>query len=216
MGKIVVAIHTAFSTVDMIRQEMQNAFPEIKLKNIVNEGLLDLAIADNGNLSKPHIRCFCEQAHIAEEIGADAILCACSSVGDAVELAKGLSNIPLYRIDEPMMCKAVEDGNRIGIIATLTSTLNPSGRLLSGIANERDKKVHINKYYCENALKALNEEKNKQKYERIVIEMVEKASEENDVLVLAQASMYSLLPLLENAKCPVLSSLPDGVRQIKL
>ena len=41
------------------------------------------------------------------------------------------------------------------------------------------------------------------------------AAKDHDVIVLAQGSMYHLMPLLSDVKVPVLTSLETGVAQIR-
>lgn len=211
----VVAIHTAMSTVEIIKKEFIILFPNIDIVNVVNEGLLTWAIENNGAINNKFAAFYYSHIRIADELKADAILSVCSSVGDAAKTATKLTDIPIYRIDEPMMSEAVDIGNKIGLIATFPSTLDPSGRLIEEMAKKRNKKVIVNKYVCENALRVLNEENDRAMFESIVQETVETAAKENNVIVLAQASMYQLKPLLAHIKCPVLSSLPSGIEQMK-
>ena len=42
---------------------------------------------------------------MAQSIGADAVLCACSSIGGAMGKAAELITVPVLRIDEPMAKK---------------------------------------------------------------------------------------------------------------
>ena len=65
----------------------------------------------------------------AQEAGADFILFTCSSIGPAVETAATLTDVPVLRVDQPMADKAVQLGKRIGVIATLSTTLEPTSDL---------------------------------------------------------------------------------------
>ena len=51
--------------------------------------------------------------------------------------------MPLFRIDEGMAKAAVEEGNRIGVLATLCTTLVPTVDLLKRLAAEGGKDVVI-------------------------------------------------------------------------
>jgi len=62
--------------------------------------------------------------------GADYILVTCSSIGAAVEKAAETANIPVLRVDQPMADLAVQTGKRIGVIATLQTTLEPTADLV--------------------------------------------------------------------------------------
>ncbi len=59
----------------------------------------------------------------------DAILNCCSSVGEVADAAQDMAKyigVPIIRIDEEMCREAVRSGRRIGVMATLASTLNPT------------------------------------------------------------------------------------------
>src|SRR5207237_3929726 len=66
----------------------------------------------------------------AEEAGADFILVTCSSIGPAVEAAAPLIGVPVLRVDQPMADRAVQMGARVGVIATLATTLEPTADLI--------------------------------------------------------------------------------------
>lgn len=48
---------------------------------------------------------------------------ACSTFNYAAELGRPLVNVPIMQIDRPMMEKAVRTGKRIGLLATLETTI---------------------------------------------------------------------------------------------
>ena len=86
--------------------------------------------------------------------GADAVLNICSSVGDVAGAAQDvmrMSGVPLVRIDEKMAHEAVKQYSRIGVIATLSSTLEPTKRLLSQCAKEAGKEVTLISALADNA-----------------------------------------------------------------
>ena len=51
--------------------------------------------------------------------------------------------------------------------------------------------------------------------EEIVLAMIRRAAAENDVVVLAQGSMYQLLELTKHIDKPILTSLESGIAQLK-
>ena len=78
-------------------------------------------------------------ARYAEEAGAECILSACSSVGDIAERAAGTVSVPVVRIDDAMADLAVSRGRRIGVAATLETTMRPTLNLLHRkAADQRD------------------------------------------------------------------------------
>ncbi|MBR4235476.1 MAG: Asp/Glu/hydantoin racemase [Clostridia bacterium] len=90
----------------------------------------------------------------AADAGADAILNVCSSVGDFARLNQPsfrAIGVPLVRIDERMAEEAVKAYTRIGVIATLSSTLEPSLRLVKEKAEQLGRQVSIEGVLAENA-----------------------------------------------------------------
>ena len=51
------------------------------------------------------------------------ILLACSTFNYAAELGRPMIDTPIAQIDRPMMEKAVQTGKKIGLLATLATTV---------------------------------------------------------------------------------------------
>jgi hypothetical protein len=78
--------------------------------------------------------------------GADIVYNICSSVGDvadAMQPAFAAMGLPLVRIDEEMARAAIRTCRRIGVLATLQSTLQPTKRLLSRCAREAGVEIEL-------------------------------------------------------------------------
>ena len=60
----------------------------------------------------------------------------CSSVGDVADYGNLYARIPVFRIDQPMAAEAVRNYDRIGVISTLPTTLDPTCRLLQNEAKK--------------------------------------------------------------------------------
>lgn len=118
---------------------------------------------------------------------ADVILNICSSVGEVADKAQDIAKftgIPIVRIDEDMCREAVILGKKIGVMATLNSTLDPTKNTIRRVAREIDREVEIVDCLVDGAF-GLNQEDFKKR-------MLEKAAEiENkvDVILFAQGSM---------------------------
>ncbi len=182
--------------------------------NIIDDSLLKEVLKNKG-MTPTIVRRMTQYALQAESLGVDAILNQCSSVGEAVDVIRNMISVPYVKIDEPMAREAVGIGSKIAVIATAISTIEPSSRLVEQVAEEMGKEVEVNRYFSHGAYEALLQENDRDKHNEIVIKTVKKSAEENDVIILAQGSMYHLLPLLENIDKPVLTSLESGVGQLK-
>lgn len=214
MKRKVAVIHTFLYSVEDLKKLFNEKLPEVEMINIIDDSLLQEALSNKG-ITPGIIRRISNYAQQAEALGAEAILNQCSSVGEAADVAQKMIKIPYVKIDQPMAEEAVRLGSRIAVIATAISTIEPSSRLVESMAKKANKEVTVNRCFCEGAYEALLIENNREKHNQIVIETIKKAAEENDVIVLAQGSMYHLMPLLKDIKVPVLTSLESGVEQIR-
>lgn len=206
-------IHTFLYSVEDLKKQFAHYLPDVEMVNIIDDSLLQEALANKG-ITNQIIRKICNYAVIAEQMGCSVILNQCSSVGEAADIAQKLVSIPIVKIDQPMAEEAVRLGSRVAVIATAISTIEPSSRLVERMGEKAGKQVTVSRCFADGAYDALLKENDREKHNRIVIETIEKASEENDVIVLAQGSMYHLMPLLQHIKVPVLTSLETGVSQI--
>jgi len=214
MNKTVVIVHTVLSTVKILEKVFLELLPGVKRINIVDESLL-LEVIEAGKITKKVCKRLCNYFIFAEEIGADVILNACSSVSEVVDLSRPFVNIPILKIDEPMAEKSIKVGTNIGVVATLITTLGPTSRLVKSKSIELRKEVKIEERLCKGAFEALVSGDIK-KHDELIIRNIEEISNRVDIIVLAQASMARIIPQLsDQVKEKILSSPRFGVQQIK-
>jgi Asp/Glu/hydantoin racemase len=212
--KKVGVIHTFLYSVEDLKALFAEIVPEVEMVNIIDDSLLREVLA-NGSPTPAVIRRMCNYAQELEALGCDAILNQCSSVGEASEIAAKLISIPYVKVDEPMAREAVSTGKSVGVVATAHSTLGPSARLVEKMAKELGKDTKVNRCFAEGAYDALLIEKDKPKHDRLLMETIDKACEENDVVCLAQGSMISLLEKCKDKPAVVLHSFRSGVLQLR-
>src|SRR5690606_11067479 len=141
-----------------------------------------------GRLTAHTARRVVDHVGSAEAGGADFILVTCSSIGAAVEAAAALTEVPVLRVDQPMADLAVQRGKRIGVLATLPTTLDPTSDLVRRRAMLADKKIVLNSRLCEGAFDALMSGDAAQ-HDAMVAAALRELAGEVDVILLAQASM---------------------------
>jgi len=212
--KKVGVIHTFLYSVEDLKALFAEIVPEVEMVNIIDDSLLKDVLA-NGSPTPAVIRRICNYAQELERLGCDAILNQCSSVGEASEVAQKLISIPYVKVDEPMAIEAVAKGKKVGVVATAHSTLGPSARLVESVAKRLGKDTVVNRCYAEGAYDALLNEKNKAKHDKILMETIDKACAENDVVCLAQGSMLSLVEKCKDKPVPVIHSFRSGVTQLR-
>ena len=149
-----------------------------------------------------------DSARLAErlaQLAADGspVLCTCSTIGGLAES----SHPNVLRVDRPMAERAVSLGRRIGVAATLQSTIVPTTALLHDAARKADKAVELTEIFIRSAWPFM-ERGDAEGYAREIAARLAEAcaAQTFDVIVLAQASMAVAEPLCADLPCPVLSS----------
>jgi Asp/Glu/hydantoin racemase len=199
-------IHTSATLVPVFAELCSKYLPNVKVFNIVDDSLIKNTIAC-GELTAATSRRVVNYAGSAEEAGADFILYTCSSIGPAVETAATLTGVPVLRVDQPMADKAVQSGKRIGVIATLSTTLEPTSDLVRRRAIVAGKEIELVAVLCEGAFEALMSG-DATTHDAKVSAALKQLSQEVDVILLAQASMARVVDTLEAAdkRVPILAS----------
>ena len=214
MMRRVVLVHTVAGLVPVFQEPAKGLPGDVKVSNIVDESLLEDAITAGG-LTHSVSRRVVDHVLSAAESGAVAILVTCSSIGPAVELASHLVDVPVLRIDEPMASAAIASGRRVGVLASVASTLNPTVDLLRRCAQRLDKDVELTPVLRAEAFTAMRLGNGAQ-HDQIIGEALIDLANHVDVIVLAQASTARVVATLEPGalSIPVLSSPSSGMAQL--
>ena len=214
MKKRVGVVHTFLYSVEDLKALFRKYLPDVEMINIIDDSLLEEALANKG-ITPGIINRMCGYYSNLQDLGCVCCLNQCSSVGEAADVAQNLIRIPILKIDAPMAQKAVELGSRIAVIATAISTVEPSSRLVERMASRAGKEVSVSRCYAEGAYDCLLKTGDRQKHNDLVTAKVREAAKDNDVIVMAQGSMYQLVPLLSDVQIPVLTSLESGVARLR-
>jgi Asp/Glu/hydantoin racemase len=188
---------------------------DVEVFHMVDESLIQDTIR-TGRLRGITIRRLLGQIESAEAAGADAVMVTCSSIGPGVALAQSLFELPVIRIDEAMAEEAVRIGRRVGVAATLRTTLEPTIELLKAKASENGRTIEIVESLSEGAFEAVLSG-DVITHDRILAEKLVRDLHDVDVIVLAQASMARVVNELPpgTLRAPVLSSPELAVRRAK-
>lgn len=207
-------IHTSATLVPVFAELCAKYIPHVKTFNIVDDSLIKNTIAC-GELTADTSRRVVNYAGSAQDAGADYILFTCSSIGPAVEAAAGLSHVPVLRVDQPMADNAVQSGKKIGVVATLSTTLNPTSDLVRRRALAAGKEIELVPVLCEGAFEALMSG-DAATHDQKVGDALKKLANEVDVILLAQASMARVVDTLADAdkKVPILASPPIAMEYL--
>src|SRR5438874_1957613 len=154
MTNSIAFIHTSPSMIPVFKSLADELLPGEKIFNMVDESLLCDIIRD-GCCPPKTARRLVSHVVEADDAGATFILVTCSSMGRAVEASRLMVSAKVLRVDEPMADRAVATGSRIGVIATLPSTLEPTAALIQSRASTAGKKINVSATVVEGAFDAV-------------------------------------------------------------
>ncbi len=212
--KTLALIHTSATLVPVFQQLCKAHLPDVATFNIVDDSLVR-AIGEKGALTADIARRVEAYITSAEAGGADHILVTCSSIGPAVEASAPFCSVPVHRVDQPMADEAVRTGRRIGVVATLPTTLNPTTDLVRRRASGAGKTIEITARLCEGAFDALMAG-DAATHDRLVASALRELATQVDVILLAQASMARVVESLaaDDRRVPILASPPLAIAHL--
>ena len=129
MKVALVYTSTTPELIELVEKEVGDVLPrETEVVSYQDPSIL-AEVRDAGYVTAPPAARLVGMYMTAVSEGADAILNLCSSVGEVADAAQDIARytgIPIVRVDEEMCREAVRQGKRIGVMATLPTTLNPT------------------------------------------------------------------------------------------
>jgi hypothetical protein len=177
-------IHTAEvhkSTFQLLITELS---PELKVRHLVEESLLDKAqkYGLTDQLKK-------EICGIIDKLSSESrvIVCTCSTIGGIAEGYSSPERI-VQRIDRAMADYAVENGYKVLVLAALESTIKPTTELINSSLENFDCHTDFDYQVVEDAWLQFTSGDYVAYYDKIKL-AVEKNQEKYDMVLLAQASM---------------------------
>lgn len=209
-------LHTAQVHVATFGALVHELAPDVEAVHVVDESLLADARAhglDDPGLSERLAR---RLADLAAD-GADVVVCTCSTVSGVAEAVAGA--VPVLRVDRPMAARAVavagsgsgpgsgSASGRVAVVAAVASTVPPTRQLLAEESARARVAVELVEVLCEDDW-PLFETGDLDGYLDAVAGCVSAvlASDDVDVVVLAQASMAPVASRFAHSPVPVLSS----------
>ncbi|WP_295767019.1 aspartate/glutamate racemase family protein [uncultured Mucilaginibacter sp.] len=212
--KTLALIHTSHTLIPVFQQLVKDQLPGVNIVNIVDDSLVK-NIRSRGSLTPAISKRVADYVASAQDSGADYILVTCSSIGPAVEAAAENAGVPVLRVDQPMADEAVRMGKRIGVIATLSTTLEPTSDLVIRRAALASKEIELTSKLCDGAFEALMSG-DTDTHDNIVTAALRELSAQVDVILLAQASMARVVDGLNETDktVPIVASPPTAIKYI--
>lgn len=214
MTQRVTMIHTIAALVPTFKDLAASLLPDVDVFHVVDESLLTVT-RRSGRITPATRRRLLGYATAAEDLGVDAILVTCSSVGPIVNQIEPFIDVPLLRIDAAMADRAIDLGRRIGVLATLRSTLEPTRDLIESTARARGIEPDVRAVVCDGAFEAVTSG-DLARHDELVRVGLRDLAADRDVIVLAQASMARVADQLPTNELgvPVLSSPRLGLERL--
>lgn len=206
---VVFIVHTSFVSVQDLTKLFQELGPGIELRHIVDDSLLKEVLA-NGGVTPAVRRRMRDYFKAAELAGASLIFNQCSSVGEAADAAARGVRVPVEKIDAAMAQAACLTGTRIGVVATLETTLGPTCRLVEKTARRLRRPVTVVRCLVRGAFEKLVRG-DRPGHNAMVLHAIRALARKVDVVVCAQGSMIAILGELGPTPVPVLTSPRLGV-----
>lgn len=194
MADLLVLVHTVPPLIEVFKGLAADLLPGVRVLHVLDEPLLE-RVRQRGHLAEEDALRLGTHVQEAARIGAAAVLVTCSTVSPCVDTMQQQAEIPVLRIDEVMIREAIVQGRRIGVIATNRTTLEPTRQLLLAEAARTGRQVDVEMVMVEGALPALLNGDGAT-HDRLVRQAVLALAERTDVVVLAQASIARVVPLL--------------------
>lgn len=214
MPKVAV-LHTSFVFITVepaITDLIGELIPDAELLHFVDSDVLATVVREQ-NISEASEQRMVHLAQAADAAGADVIFSACSSLGPTLDAAQKAVSVPVVKIDEAMAIVAARF-DRIGVLATVPTTLGPTSDLIAAKAEVDGRSPRVSRHLCEGAFDILMGG-DRDSHDQMVSDEAAVLAKDVDVIVLAQASMQRLRERLESETgLPVLSSPRIGVEHL--
>jgi len=206
-------VHTSHVLIPLFSRLAKEILPELETFHMTDESLIRNTIQAR-ELTRTTVRRLVAMIGSAHEGGADAVMVTCSSIGAGVKVARELFDFPVLRVDEAMTEAAVNTGRRIGVAATLRTTLEPTIALIEDAAVTAGRQIEIVPSLCEGAFEAVLAG-DTDRHDAMLSRSLAALRDQVDVVVLAQASMARVVAQLPAGGPPILASPELAVRQAR-
>ena len=186
-------------SVEIMNYEVPEVFEEIK---------------NTGYVTAPPAAKLIKEYMTAIEDGADAILSICSTTGDiaySMQEAAKYIGVPIIIVNEEMCCEAVRRGEKIALMATFQSSVDPTRNIITRVAREMGKHVEMKEVLVEGGF-GLDPEQ----FRALMAAKAKTVADWADVIVFTQGSMAYCEEYIANMYNKVVLSNPHfGAKALK-
>lgn len=213
MTRRLAMLHTGPVVIPTLADLARRHLPGIKVVHLLDDTIVADIEAAGGTAPTSVLRRLELLGRAGVEAGAEAVMVTCSSISEATAGMQEALGVPVHRIDEAMADQAVATGRRIGVVATLPTTLRPTCALIAERATLAGVEVELSQVLAREAFELVSAGDG-EGHDRVLREVVTDLAADVDVVVLAQASMARAVESLD-VPVPVLSSPELGVLRVR-
>lgn len=214
MEKIAIVYTSLGGLIQTMKKEFAQAMPGCSLVNIADDSLIQ-EVMEQGAVTEGVRERMMHYFRAAAQCKPKVIVSACSSVGEIAEEADRLLDIPVVRIDHAMIERAVQEGKRIGVLASLGTTMDPTVSYIRRLAAGWGREVQVIGKVAEGAYQA-NARGETAVHDALITQAAKEIQPEADVIILAQGSMARLEEELRGQTgLPVYSSPKLCAKEVK-
>lgn len=209
----IALIHATPVAVEPIAEAFARDWPDCTTVNLLDDSLSHdrASTADLTAEISGRILALGRYVHAA---GADAILYTCSAFGAAIEAAARTLPVPVLKPNEAMFEKALQQGSRIGMIATFRASVASMEAEFAEEAAHRNARASIRTVLVEEAMTRLRAG-DADGHNRLVAQAASELAD-CDAILLAQFSTSRAAPAVRAMTAqPVLTSPDAAVAKLK-
>ena len=189
--KKVMLLHTVKSVYETFGPELSGVLgPDVLIDNMLDTFLADDPARHGGVFSADNRMRLVHDLESAQLADPDVIVVTCSSLSPYLPALRPFFKVPIIAIDDAMCNAALDKGEKIAVLATAASALEPALWKLNLFADERGLKVNIQSFCDPEAIAALKRG-DRATHDRL-LQMADKVDRRNNAIVLAQASMAQM------------------------
>jgi aspartate/glutamate racemase len=211
--KRIALIHAVYVAIEPVKSAFQRVWPQAHCVNLIDDALpadLDrIGYIDDGITQRIQ-----GLTGLAVDAGADGVLFTCSAFGSAIAQAARGCSVPVLKPNEAMFEAALDQGKRIGMLATFAPSIPSMEKEFREIAAARGMDASLESFCVPNAMDAAKHG-DIDRHNRLVAEAASRL-EGFDAVLLAHFSTSTALDAVQNVlSCPVMSAPDAAVRHLK-
>lgn len=214
MTKKIVLLHATPVAMQPIAAAMAELWPEATAVHLLDEGLSQER-ALSPDLTDALLDRFVRFGLYARDSGADGILATCSAFGEALDVLAEKVSIPVLKPNEAMFVRALESGNRIGMVATFQPAIGGMEQEFRDMAAKRHQSASLTSLCAAGAMEQLRAGHD-DVHNQLVAEYARQLTH-CDAIMLAHFSTSRALKAVQAAvSVPVLAAPQAAVEQMKI